>query len=46
LGDDGNTTSSENRPKGYGVTVGLLFEIFHKWGHLLMTKNDEKKSKL
>ncbi|XP_022168523.1 trehalase-like [Myzus persicae] len=35
LGSDGNDGRSFFYPKGYGVTIGVLFEIFHEWGDKL-----------
>ncbi|XP_026818194.1 trehalase-like isoform X2 [Rhopalosiphum maidis] len=35
LGSDGEQKPRENYPIGYGVTIGVLFEIFHEWGDKL-----------
>lgn len=34
-----NNEQVDNPPKGYGVTIGLLFQIFNEWGNVLKSKN-------
>ncbi|XP_025201999.1 trehalase-like [Melanaphis sacchari] len=38
LGSDGEEKSRQHYPTGYGVTIGVLLEIFHEWGNKLKSK--------
>jgi len=38
LGSNGKKNAGNNYPAGYGVTIGVLFEIFHEWGDKLKSK--------
>jgi len=38
LGSDGEKKARKNYPAGYGVTIGVLLEIFHEWGDKLKSK--------
>lgn len=38
LGSDGEKKARQNYPAGYGVTIGVLLEIFHEWGDKLKSK--------
>jgi len=38
LGSNGEDKPGVSYPQGYGVTIGVLFEIFHEWGDKLKSK--------
>jgi len=38
LGSNGEDKFGGRYPKGYGVTIGVLLEIFHEWGDKLKSK--------
>ncbi|KAF0751365.1 trehalase-like, partial [Aphis craccivora] len=38
LGSNGEKKARKSYPAGYGVTIGVLLEIFHEWGDKLKSK--------
>jgi len=38
LGSNGEDKQGGRYPQGYGVTMGVLLEIFYEWGDKLMSK--------